>query len=78
MRKFALILVLSLLSALATTAFAATKYENISDPKLEVDAKAALRKQYHTLPDHDVELLWGYKAVELYNKDRGLSNSQEM
>jgi hypothetical protein len=76
MRKFILTLILALCSAAVLAA--ATKYENISDPKLEVDAKAALRKQYPALTDHDVELLWGYKAVELYYKDRGEKVSYEM
>ncbi len=75
MRKFLLILTSILFS---TAALAATKYKNISDSKLETDARAALYKQYPTLTDHYIELLWGYKALELYYEDRGEHISYEM
>jgi hypothetical protein len=74
-QKFAFILILAFFSAVAHTS---SKYENINDPKLEIDAKADLHKKYPALNDNDIELLWGYKAVDLYYKDRGERAYYEM
>jgi len=64
-----------LLSVLISPAFSAGyKYEKIDSVNLVKDAKAVLKQKYPSLTQHDIELLYGFVAVRMYNDERGISN----
>jgi hypothetical protein len=67
---------LAVILAVSSAAFAAPfKYASIDSPNLEKDARALLKTEYPSLTEHDVELLYGYVAVRLYNQERGIETT---
>ena len=74
MRQFIIILMFSIISTPAL-AYKAYKYDFIDSPNLEQDARIQLRKQYPSLTSDDINLLYPYMAVRLYNKERGITDN---
>jgi hypothetical protein len=68
-------LIISFILIMATVGvFAKTyKYGSIDSKNLQNDAIAYLHTKNPTLTQHDLELLYGYVAVRLYNAERGIN-----